>query len=679
MLNFKSFILGVTVGFSCTALLSGASPQLQHTQNFSEETSETPLIPRHLLFGNPVKASPQLSPDGTKLAYLAPDANNVLNVWVRDLTEKDTQKETEAKTGQAPDRMITADQKRGVRSFYWQLDNQSILYIQDQEGDENWHLYQTSIETKETKDLTPFEGATVDIVDYDPRFPQEMLVQINHRNKALFDVYRLNLKTGECLLDTENLDGVFHWVADHELQVRACQSYTKDGSTLIRVRDDGKSPWRELLTIDPNESGSVVVSFTPDNRSLYLVSSLGGNTTRLLKVSLSGAVFDGKQEVLIEDPQYDLTDVLINPLTHELEAVAVERDRFGWIVLDPLLKGDFDYLQQASPKGVFKLLSRDLANREWIVGFASDQSPTKFYLYQRGARKLSFLFSTQPELEQYRLSSMLPVSYQARDGMTIHGYLTLPEDKEPRHLATILLVHGGPWVRDSWGLSPSVQWLANRGYAVFQINYRGSTGYGKDYLNAGNKEWAGKMHEDLLDGKKWLIEKGYANPEKTAIYGGSYGGYATLVGLAFTPDEFCCGIDVVGPSSLITLLQTIPPYWGPLKAQMDRRLGNLETDQEFLKSRSPLFKADRIKKPLLIGQGANDPRVKQAESDQIVRAMRQNQLDVEYLLFADEGHGFVRPENRMKFFAAAEEFLSKYLGGRQQPPSAEENWESLKN
>jgi len=273
---------------------------------------------------------------------------------------------------------------------------------------------------------------------------------------------------------------------------------------------------------------------------------------------------------------------------------------------------------------------------------------------------------------------MVPVSFDARDGMKLHGYLTLPLVSPALKLPLVLLVHGGPWVRDSWGLNPTVQWLANRGYGVLQINYRGSTGYGKSYVNAGNREWGNKMHHDLLDGKQWAIQNGYADPDKIAIYGGSYGGYATLAGLAFTPDEFCCGVDIVGPSNLLTLLQTIPPYWGPLSAQMDRQLGNLEKDADFLKERSPLFKAHQIKKPLLIAQGANDPRVKQAESDQIVQAMRQKQLPVEYLLFTDEGHGFARPENRMKFMAAAESFLNKYLGGRSEEPSADEKWDMHK-
>jgi dipeptidyl aminopeptidase/acylaminoacyl peptidase len=620
-----------------------------------------PLIPRQLLFGNPEKTSAKLSPSGTHLAYLAPDANNILNVWVRDLKQEGKQ-----------DRQVTADRKRGVRQFFWQFNNEHILYIQDKDGDENGHLYQTHIETQLTKDLTPFDGVKIGIVGVSYRFPHEILIQMNKRDATLFDVYRLNLQTGQLQLDTENPGGVIGWIADHNFQVRASQSLTADGSTLIRVRNNVTSPWRDLLTIEPTEMGELE-GFSADNQHLYMMTSLDANTSRLLKVNIE----TGERAWMAEDPNYDLSTLLLHPTTYALEAVGVERDRYEWIVLDPSLTVEFNELSQRL-KGPFSLVSRDLANQTWVVVSQSDQRPLHFYLYRRTNKSLEFLFSTQPMLERYSLSPMQPIRIKARDGLVLHGYLTLPYDQEAQKLPAVLLVHGGPWSRDSWGLQPAVQWLANRGYAVLQINFRGSTGYGKNFLNAGNREWANKMHHDLLDGKEWLIRQGYADPDRVAIMGGSYGGYATLVGLAFTPDAFCCGIDIVGPSNLMTLLQTVPPYWKPLKTSMDIRVGKLETEEEFLKSRSPLFKADQIKKPLLIAQGANDPRVKQTESDQIVAAMRQKQLPVEYLLFADEGHGFARPENRLKFYAAAEAFLAKYLNGRQEAASKDENWESLK-
>lgn len=654
MFYLKSFLLS----FSLAASIGFASSI--HADEKAPASVHSSLIPRQLLFGNPEKTSAHVSPDGSKLAYLAPDSNNVLNVWVRDL-----------KPG-SQDRQITKDQKRGIRQFMWEYNNESILYIQDKDGDENWHLYQTHVPTQTTKDLTPFEGVKVEIIDANPRFPNEMLIQMNKRDPTLFDVYRLNLQTGQLQLDTENPGGVVNWNADHNLQIRASQSYTEDGSTLIRVRNQITDPWHDLLTIAPNEIGEVK-DFSADNQFLYVMTNLDGNTSRLFKINIK----TGERSLIAEDPLYDLSDIVLHPTTHALEAVVLERERYDWMMFDAQLTEDFNYLTQRFKKP-FMLVSRDLANQNWIVVSLSDQRPSHFYHYRRPSKGLEFLFSTQPKLERYQLSPMQPIRFDARDGLKLHGYLTLPHGVEPRNLPTILLVHGGPWSRDSWGLQPMVQWLANRGYAVLQINFRGSTGYGKNYLNAGDREWAGKMHNDLLDGKEWMVRQGYAHPEKVAIMGGSYGGYATLVGLTFTPDVFCCGIDIVGPSNLITLLQTLPPYWKPAKVIMDLRVGKLEAEEEFLKSRSPLFKAHQIKKPLLIAQGANDPRVKQAESDQIVAAMRQKNLPVEYLLFSDEGHGFTRPENRLKFYAAAEVFLSKYLGGRHEPAAKEESWESLK-
>ena len=438
------------------------------------------------------------------------------------------------------------------------------------------------------------------------------------------------------------------------------------------MRDSVDSPWHELIVIDQNEIGDGVIDFTADDKALYLSTSLDGDKSRLLKVDLR----TGEKSIVVQDPEYDMDDVLINPKTYQLEAVGFDKERYEWVLLDKSLIPDFQFLTERL-KIPFRITSRDFENQNWVIGSLSDTRPTHYYIYNRKARSLDFLFSTQPDLERYKLSSMTPVSYSARDGMKLHGYLSLPVDKPAKNLPLILYVHGGPTSRDSWGVNPTVQWLANRGYGVLQINYRGSSGYGKQYLNAGNREWGAKMQTDLLDGKLWAIDKGLADPNKVAIYGGSYGGYAVLAGLAFTPDEYCCGVDIVGPSNLITLLQTIPPYWKSLQTQMDRRIGNLEKDREFIQSRSPFFKANQIKKPLLIAQGANDPRVKQAESDQIVEAMRKKHLPVEYLLFPDEGHGFARPENRLKFSAATEAFLARYLGGREELPSPAEDWKSL--
>jgi dipeptidyl aminopeptidase/acylaminoacyl peptidase len=359
------------------------------------------------------------------------------------------------------------------------------------------------------------------------------------------------------------------------------------------------------------------------------------------------------------------------------QAVSFVRERSEWQVLDPSIQADFDALRKVRD-GDFSVVSRDLADTKWIVAFDLDNAPVSYYVYDRATKKAGFLFTNRPKLEKFKLAAMKPGSFQSRDGLTIHAYLTLPVDKDPKNLPLILNVHGGPWGRDTWGLDNEAQWMANRGYAVLQINFRGSTGYGKAFLNAGDREWGAKMHDDILDSKQWAIAQGYADPNRICIYGGSYGGYATLVGVAFTPAEFTCGVDIVGPSNLVTLLKSIPPYWEPVRALFRQRVGHEETQKDFLESRSPLFKAGQIQVPLLIAQGANDPRVKQAESDQIVAAMRKNAKPVEYIVFPDEGHGFARPENRLKFYAAAEMFLAKYLGGTAQPPTAKEKWDELK-
>ena len=618
-----------------------------------------PLIPRAVLFGNPEKAGPQVSPDGKHLAYLAPQ-DGVLNVWVRTLGSED-------------DRVVTEDKKRGIRSFFWRLDSAHVLYMQDADGDENYHLYQTEVATKRTEDLTPFPGVRALPLASDPNFPDLLLVSLNRRDPRLFDVYRLDLTTRALVLDTENPGDVAGFSADNALQVRAAQVQLPDGGTEIRVRDTANAPWRVFQTWGPDETGGGIAGFAPDNKSVLLISSVDSNAARLLETDLA----TGESRVVAQDPAYDVSGTMQHPKTHALEAVQFVRARREWTALDPAMKEDFAALS-AVRDGDWSVVSRDLADKTWIVFYLVDDGAVTYYVYDRPAKAATFLFSSQPALDGYTLSPMQPVEFTARDGMGLHGYLTLPAGLEPTNLPLVLLVHGGPWARDVWGYSAGVQMLANRGYAVLQINFRGSTGYGKAYVNAGDREWGAAMHTDLLDGKAWAIAQGYADPAKVAIMGGSYGGYATLAGLAFTPEEFVCGVDIVGPSNLLTLLQTIPSYWEPIVAQFYKRMGRPE-ETEFLRSRSPLFSAHQITKPLLIAQGANDPRVKQAESDQIVEAMRAGGLPVEYLVFPDEGHGFARPENSRKFYAAAETFLARYLGGRSEPAGEGEGSEEMRH
>jgi dipeptidyl aminopeptidase/acylaminoacyl peptidase len=612
-----------------------------------------PLIPRKVLFGNPQKVNVQISPDGKMLSYLAP-VDGVRNVWVRTVGRND-------------DRAVTSEKKRDISAYFWRGDSQHVFHIQDIGGDENFHLFMTDVKTSTSKDLTPFSGVRADIVSADPRHPDEVLVSLNKRDKRLFDVHRINLKTGEMTVDTENPGDVGGWTADNANQVRAAIIYSPGGEQIIRLRKDAKSAWVEFEKWGANETFGGVIGFSPDNNKAWVFSSVDANTLRFVEVDPETKV----TKVLGADPTFDVTTLITHPKTNALEAVGFMKAKLEWKFVEPTVEKAFVNLQKVRA-GQVNINSRSLDDKKWVVAYTTDDGPIYFYLYDKDSGKAEYLFSNRPELEKYKLAKMEPVSFKSRDGLDLHGYLTMPLGMKKAPI--VMLVHGGPWGRDSWGYSSLVQMLANRGYGVLQVNFRGSTGYGKAFVNAGDREWAGKMHDDLIDAKQWAVKQGYTDAGKVAIMGGSYGGYATLVGLTFTPNEFACGVDIVGPSNIYTLLSTIPPYWATLKSVFDKRVGQLGKDDDFLRSRSPLFKADQIKKPLLIGQGANDPRVKQAESDQIVKAMRDNKLPVEYVVFPDEGHGFVRPENSLRFFAAADEFLSKCLGGRSESPSEAEDW-----
>ncbi len=610
-----------------------------------------PLIPREVLFGNPVKASPQISPDGQRLSYVAPDKKNVLQVWVQTLGKDDA-------------RQVTNDRKRGIRMHQWTYAPDTLLYMQDNDGDENFHVYSVNLADNVVRDLTPFQGVRAQLLGLHRDFPNEVLVGLNVKNRRLHDVYRIDLSTGAVVLDTKNPGDVVGWDTDAKFRVRAAEAPTPDGGMEVRYRADDKSPWKVLVKWGPDDADGRVVGFNAAGDALWLVSSEGRDTLALVRRGLEG----GKEEVVAEDKTADAGNVMYNPKTHTVEAVAFNRERVRWQPLDPAIGADLEALRKAAP-GEPSVVSRDRDQKTWVVAYSADVTPATYYLYDRPTKKLTKLFAAQPALERYTLAPMKPVTVKSRDGLELVCYLTLPVGVEAKGLPLVLDVHGGPWARDSWGFNPTAQWLANRGFAVLEVNYRGSTGFGKKFLHAGDREWAGKMHDDLIDAVNWAVKQGYADPKRVAIFGGSYGGYAALVGVTFTPDVFACAVDIVGPSNLVTLLKSIPPYWEPMKKMFAVRVGDIEKEEEFLRSRSPLFKADRIKVPLLIAQGANDPRVKQAESEQIVQAMRQAGKPVEYILFPDEGHGFARPENRLKFFAAAEAFLAKHLGGGRVEPA----------
>jgi dipeptidyl aminopeptidase/acylaminoacyl peptidase len=610
---------------------------------------QPPLIPRKVLFGNPVKAAPLISPDGKRLAYLAPDDRDVLQVWVQTVGKDDARK-------------VTSDKKRGIRTHFWAYAPDTLLYMQDNDGDENFHLYAVDLKADKVRDLTPHKGVRATPIALDRHHPGEALVGLNLKNPRLFDVYRIDLATGEEKLDTKNPGDVVSWDVDPKFRVRIAQAPTREGGTEIRYREDEKGKWRTVVKWGPDDADGQVVGFTADGKSVWMETSQDRNTLALVKRSLE----TGKEEVVADDPKADAGGVIFNSETHEVQAVAFNYEKVHWKAIDPEIAKDLEVLKKGAV-GQPSVTSRDRKLDTWVVAYSADVHPTKYYLYDRPNQKLTYLFTAQPALEKYKLAPMKPVVIKSRDGLNLVSYLTTPVGVKARKLPMVLMVHGGPWARDSWGFNSQAQWLANRGYACLSVNYRGSTGFGKKFLHAGDREWAAKMHDDLIDAVKWAVAEGVADPKRVAIYGGSYGGYAALVGATFTPDAFCCAIDVVGPSNLVTLLRSIPPYWEPMKKLFAVRVGELE-DEEFLKSRSPLFKADRIKIPMLIAQGANDPRVKQREAEQIVAAIKKAGKPVEYLLFKDEGHGFARPENRLKFHAVAEAFLARHLGGGRAEP-----------
>jgi dipeptidyl aminopeptidase/acylaminoacyl peptidase len=615
-------------------------------------TVPTPeLIPRDVLFGHSERTAPAISPDGTRIAYLAPH-EGTLAVWVRTL-------------GAADDRVVASDPNRPIRHAIWSPGGERVLFLQDTGGDENFHLYAADPNGgAAAEDLTARAGTRVMVQAIDPHRPDRVLIAWNRRDARVFDVYALDPRTGESVLDTENPGTVAAFATDAAMVVRAGVAQRADASSEVIVRDGAGAPWRTLATFAAEDGMPNPIGFTPDGRGLLLVTSAGANAARLVRYDVDS----GERTDVVADPQYDVEHVVTSTRTKAPIAAAIERDRVAWTVLDADYADDFAAIADQVP-GDTDIVSTDRDDRRWIVLSNVDAGSPSYWLYDRATRRAELLFFTRPALQRYTLAPMAPVTYVARDGLTIHAYLTLPPGTEPHGLPAVVFVHGGPWARDTWGFNGQVQWLANRGYAVLQPNFRGSTGYGKAHLNAGDREWAGAMHTDLLDAKAWLIAQGIADPARIGIMGGSYGGYATLAALAFSPDAFACGVDVVGPSNLNTLLASIPPYWETLRATFTQRMGEGE---DFLSAQSPLFKADAIRAPLLIAQGANDPRVKIAESDQIVAAMRRNAQPVTYVVFDDEGHGFARPENNQRFLAAAEAFLRDHLGGRAEPPSAGE-------
>lgn len=620
--------------------------------------ADVELIPREALLGNPERFRGRISPDGSTVSFLAP-VDGVQNVWVAPLGET------------AAARVITHDTNRGISVYSWAADGDHVLYLQDQGGNENWQVHAVNVGTAEDRNLTPLEGVQAQILATSYSHPKDILVGLNDRDAQWHDVYRLNIETGERELVEQNDTQMAGYVADTELEVRLALKNTPDGgSEAYRRGEDGG--WESFLSIPPDDAiTTAIVEVAADGTTAHGVDSRDRDTAALVAVDIP----TGEVTILADDDRADVEQVLTHPVTGEILAYAVNYTEMEWIALAEEVAADIAAINEQLG-GYVQILGQTQANDKWILYSDEPSAPGHYYAYDRADKSLSLLFNTRPALDGYKLAAATAHVIPARDGVDLVSYLTLPAwvdadgdgiPSEP--VPMVLLVHGGPWARDTFSFSGITQLLANRGYAVLQVNFRGSTGFGKSFVNAGDLEWGEAMHDDLIDAVDWAIAQGVTGEDTVAIMGGSYGGYATLAGMTFTPERFAAGVDIVGPSNLETLLNSIPPYWTSLLEIFARRVGDPRTEEgkALLAERSPLFKADQIVRPLLIGQGANDPRVKQAEADQIVAAMKSNNLPVTYVIYPDEGHGFQRQPNNLSFFAITDVFLASHLGGRYQP------------
>ncbi len=613
------------------------------------------LIARSVLFGNPERTQGSISPDGKWLGYIAP-RDGVLNVWVAPSDQPD----------QA--RAVTQDTLRGIRDFTFAYDGNHVLFGQDVGGDENFQVFAVDLSSGEQKTLSP-AGSRAAVDSLSPRRPDEVVLSVNDRNKEFFDLVRVNLKTGAQERLVEN-DGYAGFILDRDLALRYATKSTEDGGFAWFVRDGNAwKPWSTVAQADALTTN--ILGLTADGTTVYVIDSRERDTAGLFAIDTTS----NERRLLFENARADVGGATVQPQSDVIQAVSVNYLRNEWTALDPELAGDLAALK-AIGDGEVGIAARTLDDSRWVVSFVASDASAKYYLYDRAKREAVLWFDTRPALADVTLAPMHAREISSRDGLTLVSYLSLPPGTDAdgngvpaAPLPMVLLVHGGPWGRDSFGYVPTHQWLANRGYAVLSVNFRASQGFGKQFLNAGDLQWGRKMHDDLLDAVAWAEAQGIAKSDQVAIMGGSYGGYATLAGLSMTPTEFACGVDIVGPSNLITLLNSIPPYWKSFREQFYTRMGNPNTEQglALLRERSPLTYADQIVRPLLIGQGQNDPRVNVAESDQIVAAMQAKSIPVTYVLYPDEGHGFARPPNRMSFNAVTEEFLGKCLGGRVEP------------
>ena len=594
-------------------------------------------------FRKPDKVMVRLSPGGGYLAYMGPYERR-LNVFVKDLKSGET-------------RRVTETTERDVAGYAW-VSDERLIYVQDRGGDENYRLYGVSRDGSNPLDLTPFDGVKCGIVDDLEDNDDEILFQMNERNREIFDVYRLDVHTGEMRLIAENPGNIQHWITDHEGRLRL--AVTTDGvHSSILFRSQEGEDWRNVATYDFKEAARPLL-FSFDDSGIYVSSNVGRDKAAIFTYDLE----TGKeQRLLFEHPDVDVSDLLYSRKRKLLTGASFETSRVGYRFFDEERERIQTFLDERLAGYENRLVSHSKDETQFVVFSGSDRSMGTYYLLDVGSMKLAELFPVSPWLEESEMAPMQPIEYESRDGLRIQGYLTLPRGVAPRNLPTIVHPHGGPWARDSWGFNPEIQFLASRGYAVLQVNFRGSTGFGRKFMEASFGQWGLAMQDDITDGAKWAVEQGFADSRRVAIYGGSYGGYATLAGMTKTPELYACGISYVGVSNLFTWIASIPPYWKPYLEMMYEMVGHPERDERRFRETSPLFHADRIAAPLLVAQGANDPRVRKEESDQIVDALRKREVQVEYMVKDNEGHGFQNEENRFEFYRAMERFLDRHLKG----------------
>jgi len=600
-------------------------------------------------FRNPPKVGYSLSPNGEYLAFMQPWENR-LNVFVEKIG-----------SGQAT--RVTGAKERDIAGYAWKGDNR-LVYIQDTGGDENYRLYAVGVDGSNPKDLTPFEKVRAQIIDRLERNESEILVGLNKRVPQVFDVYRINVNTGEMQMIAENPGNYTGWATDWDGKLRIAVTTDGVNSTLM-FRNTEAEKFAPVVTTSFRETIAPLL-FTADNKQLYVATNIGRDKTAIVKYDV-----ENKKELekIYEHPEVDVTNLLSSRKRRVITGVSYVTDRSNYHFIDKQRADLQKDLERRLPGYEVRLNGCNLDEDKCLVRTFSDRSLGAFYFYDLKSKDFRKLADVSPWLKDQDLVPMKPIKYQSRDGLTINGYLTLPKGVPARNLPVVVNPHGGPWYRDTWGYNPEVQFLANRGYAVLQVNFRGSTGYGRKFWESSFKQWGKTMQDDITDGVQWLIKQGIGDPKRVGIYGGSYGGYATLAGLVYTPDLYAVGVDYVGVSNLFTFMKSIPAYWKPYLEMLYEMIGHPEKDKDLLTAASPVFHSDKIKVPLLIAQGANDPRVNKAESDQMVEALKKRGIEVPYIVKANEGHGFGNEENRFEFYRAMEEFLGKHLGGRVEKPS----------